>query len=271
MPVDVSESEPEAVREGRSAVHLAVLPLGATEQHGAHLPTDTDAAIAAAVSAGLDERLGAGDGARFGRGVSAGEPAPMTTKVLPAQPFGASGEHAGFPGLASIGTEVLVAVLLELGRSVCEWAERLLIVNAHGGNLEALAIAVPQLRAEGREVAWFGCATAAGAGDTHAGRGETAIMLALDPEKVHAERAEAGCTRPIGEILPELRTGGVAAVSPNGVLGDPRGADAEEGRALLDRNVAAVEEAVLRWVPATNGRLATTRVAWATRHGAGST
>jgi len=240
---------------------LAVLPLGATEQHGAHLPTDTDAVIAAAVAAGLGERLSRAGG-------PGGHP-PMTAEVLPAQPFGASGEHAGFAGLASIGTEALVAVLLELGRSVCEWAERLLIVNAHGGNLEALAAAVPRLRAEGRDVAWFGCATAAGAGDTHAGRGETSIMVALDPGRVRPERAEAGCTRPIGEILPELRAGGVAAVSPNGVLGDPRGADAEEGRALLDRNIAAAEEAVLQWEPAPDGRLAAPRVAWAANRGAG--
>ena len=58
-------------------------------------------------------------------------------------------------------------------------------------------------------------------------------MLAVDPTLVRMDRAEAGATTPLADLMDELRRGGVAAVSPNGVLGDARDADAEEGRDLL--------------------------------------
>ena len=72
-------------------------------------------------------------------------------------------------------------------------------------------------------------------GDLHAGRTETSLMLAIAPERVRLERAEAGDRRPIGALLPLLVEGGVRAVSANGVLGDPTGATADEGRRLLPR------------------------------------
>jgi creatinine amidohydrolase len=69
--------------------------------------------------------------------------------------------------------------------------------------------------------------------DAHAGRVETSVMLALAPEDVRLDAAEPGETRPLPEIMAGLRTGGVRQVSPNGVLGDPRGASAAEGETLL--------------------------------------
>lgn len=219
---------------------LAVLPLGATEQHGPHLPTDTDAVIAREIASSA---------------VIGMENAGMTPELLPTQAIGASGEHAGFAGLASIGTEVLGRVIVEIGRSVCEWAPRLLIVNAHGGNVAALSEAVVRLRAEGRDVAWVGCETAAGSGDTHAGLGETSIMLAIAPERVRMEAAAPGCAEPIEQILPALRRGGVEAVSANGVLGDPTGASAERGRAMLDGNVRRIVAAARAWEPNSRGHL----------------
>ncbi|HHX84702.1 MAG TPA: creatininase family protein, partial [Actinomycetales bacterium] len=98
---------------------LAVLPLGATEQHGPHLPTATDTLLAAAAARTL-----------------AGERAAAV--LLPAWEYGASGEHQSFPGTVSIGTDALAGALLELARSAGEWAGRLLVVNGHGGNVEAL-------------------------------------------------------------------------------------------------------------------------------------
>ena len=71
-------------------------------------------------------------------------------------------------------------------------------------------------------------------GDAHAGRTETSLMLAVDPAAVRLELAEAGCTEPLDGLLPRLRAEGVRPVSSNGVLGDPAGASADEGRALLD-------------------------------------
>ena len=88
-------------------------------------------------------------------------------------------------------------------------------------------------------------------GDAHAGRTETSLMLALDGAAVRMELAEPGCTEPVDRLLPRLRAEGVRPVSSNGVLGDPTGATAEEGRALLDALVADLVASVTqRWSPA---------------------
>lgn len=209
---------------------LAVLPLGATEQHGPHLPVETDTLLAAAAARSL-----AG-----GRAAAA---------VLPPMPYGASGEHQAFPGTVSIGTDGLVTALIELGRSVATWADGLVVVNGHGGNVEALRRAVPRLRYEGRDVVWLACRTAERPDDTHAGHAETSLMLHLHPDRVRMRAAEPGCTRPLPDILPELRDGGVSAVSPSGVLGDPSTATEGEGRRLWNALLADAHDRLERWAP----------------------
>jgi mycofactocin system creatininase family protein len=211
-----------------------LLPLGALEQHGPHLPLDTDARVAVAVAGAA----AAGDDAHL---------------VAPPLAYGASGEHEGFPGTLSIGHEALRAVLVELGRSALRWASRLVFVNGHGGNLPTVPDAVAQLRREGRDAAWWPCAPTGG--DAHAGRTETSILLALDPAAVRQDAAEPGATAPLAELLPALRAGGVAAVSPNGVLGDPTGATAGEGERLLREMTKALRDNLTRWNPDPTGRL----------------
>jgi creatinine amidohydrolase len=200
-----------------------LIPLGATEQHGPHLPLSTDTDIAEAVVRWA---------ATFRPGLVA----------APALPYGSSGEHAGFPGTLSIGQAALEHIVVELVRSADAFAA-VVLVSGHGGNLEPLQRAVQTLRAEGRRVAaWLPSESV----DAHAGRTETSLVLALDPGLVRLDDAVAGDTRPLAELLPALRAHGVAATAPNGVLGDPAGASADEGRAVLDRHVADLLDTIDR-------------------------
>jgi len=209
------------VAEVAGATLLAV-PLGATEQHGPHLPIGTDTLVATALAERLAERR---DG----------------VLVAPALAYGASGEHAAFPGTLSIGTEATTTVLVELVRGADAF-RGVVLVCGHGGNLDAVRAAVATLTTEGRDVlAWW---PSVPGGDAHAGRTETSALLALAPDAVHLERAEAGNDRPLVELWPRLREGGVAAVSPNGILGDPTGASADEGGRILDALVAQLVTAV---------------------------
>lgn len=235
MPRD---DDSELARQTWDAVptELFVVPLGSCEQHGPHLPLGTDAVIAAVVARDL---------------VSCATAAGVRAALAPTVPYGASGEHEGFAGTVSIGTEALTAVLVELGRSAGRWASRQVFVNGHGGNVEALGRAVPLLRAEGRDVAWVPCAASISdpPPDLHAGRIETSLLLAHAPGQVRIDRAAPGDTRPVREILPDLRAHGVRAVSANGVLGDPAGANAAEGKRLWR---AFVQEA---WQRIQSGRV----------------
>ncbi|KQY50089.1 MULTISPECIES: mycofactocin biosynthesis peptidyl-dipeptidase MftE [unclassified Nocardioides] len=200
-----------------------LVPIGSTEQHGPHLGMGTDTAIAVAVTDRLAARIGG------------------TAYVAPPIAFGASGEHKGFPGLMSIGNEALELMLVELVRSMRDWAGEVTFVNAHGGNLTALTAAVARMRTEGHNVRWLPCATEEV--DLHAGHVETSIMLHLDPAAVDMGAAEVGDTRALADVLPTLMAQGVIGVSANGVLGDPTTATAAEGERLLEQ---IVEKALRR-------------------------
>jgi creatinine amidohydrolase len=203
---------------------LLVVPVGSLEQHGPHLPLDTDTRIAVAVARqACDGRAGVG--------------------FAPPVAIGASGEHAAFPGTLSVGTEALAFCLTELGRHASLHWPAMLLVNWHGGNIAAVDLAVRRLRDEGPVCeAWYGDVSGPGrdgggasgrGGDAHAGRSETSLMLALAPGDVGLDVAARGDVRPLEEIMPLMRERGVRAVSANGVLGDPAGASAAEGERLL--------------------------------------
>lgn len=206
-----------------------LLPIGSTEQHGPHLPFGTDTAIATAVAHGVAARLG-------------GPLARSPVVVAPALPYGASGEHQDFPGTVSIGQDALRIVLVECVRSLSTWAQRIVIVNGHGGNVGALCQAVPQLVREGHGAAWVPCVPPGS--DAHAGRAETSLMLWLEPRTVDESAAVPGNTAPLESLMPRLRATGIRSVSESGILGDPGGASGDEGRDLL----AAVVEDVCRRV-----------------------
>lgn len=206
---------PEAA--GRESVLL--VPFGSCEQHGLHLPLDTDTRIAVAVAEGIADASPAG-----------------SVVVAPAVGIGASGEHAGFPGTLSVGTAVLEEIAVEVVRSADHFGA-VVLVNAHGGNSVALRRAVSRLQAEARRVGMVRCSVPGG--DSHAGRTETSLLLHLAPGLVRAGLAAAGETRPWSEVAERIVEGGVIAVSANGVLGDPEGANAEEGAMLLAAMIAA--------------------------------
>ena len=192
---------------------VLLLPIGSCEQHGPHLPLDTDTQIAQYLcvhAAQQDSRI----------------------LIAPSLTISASGEHAGFPGTLSIGTEALTQVLIEIVRSA-DWSNGVVFVNGHGGNADAVAAATRTLTSEHRNVAaWW---PRIEHGDAHAGASETSMMLVVNPEQVNMAKAEAGSTQPMSEISAQLRSGGVRAVSSNGVLGDPTTATFEHGHNLLSQ------------------------------------
>jgi mycofactocin system creatininase family protein len=220
---------------------MVVIPVGSTEQHGAHLPLDTDTRIASSVARAVATHLGgraAGDGPCL---------------LAPAIAYGASGEHESFPGTISIGTDALELLLLEFGRSASSWAGRLVFVNGHGGNIGALAGAVGRLRFEGRDAGW--CACSARGGDAHAGHTETSVLLHISPSDVRLGESRPGNSAALADLLPRMRRGGVAAVSEEGVLGDPTTATADEGERLFDEMVQGCIDRISRWSPGVHGML----------------
>ena len=202
-----------------------VVPVASTEQHGPHLPLSTDTDLAVALCGGL---------ARAWPGAV----------IAPPLAYGSSGEHQDFPGTLSIGQDALELVLVELSRSATCTFPGVLLVSTHGGNAAVVRRAERRLRAESRDVrAWL----ASWRGDAHAGRTETSLQLALAPGRVRLDRAEPGNTRPIAELMPALQASSVRAVSANGVLGDPAGASAAEGDALLAALLADLLDTVRAW------------------------
>lgn len=199
---------------------VLIVPLGSTEQHGPHLPLGMDTLLATRLADELVRRIGTD-----------------VAVIAPAVAVGAAGEHAGFAGTLSIGTDALVAVLIELVRSATPPNggpfRGVLFVNGHAGNGDALRQAGTVLLHEGRRAFHWSPRLANANTDSHAGRIETSLLLHLAPHLVREDRAAKGRTEPLRELYEGLRRDGVRKVSPNGVLGDPTGASEELGEALF--------------------------------------
>lgn len=220
---------------------IVVIPVGSTEQHGPHLPLDTDTRIATAVSIAVTEELNHRSGGR------------QWYVVAPAIAYGASGEHASFAGTISIGTAALHTMIVEYGRSACQWARRLVFINGHGGNVEALRSAVSLLRYEGREVGW--CPCVAENADAHAGHTETSVLLHIAPEDVQTQHWRCGNCEPLVTLMPRIRQGGVVAVSAAGVLGDPTTATSASGAQIFTSMTADCVHRVQRFCIGDDGML----------------
>lgn len=254
---------PEAEQLAADGAMLAV-PVGAVAQHGPHLPLGTDTDIALALARRLAD-------------------ARRDVIVAPPAGYGASGAHAGFPGTISIGPQALEMMLIELCRSAAATFRRILLISLHTGNDKPLISTVERLRAEHIEVvAWMPTAVPAvvpaalldpepgrpaspgqerltdavphlagrvAAGDIHAGRFETSIQLALDPHRVRLGLTEPGNISPLPELASILHGTGIRELSPNGVLGDPTGASADDGEQLLRSLHSQLLAVVSRWTP----------------------
>lgn len=204
-------TSPEVGAAAKTGAAL-IVPIGSTEQHGAHLPVTVDAIIAEHCARALAQAR------------------PHQAVLAPTLPYGASGEHAAFAGTLSIGQAALEIVLVELCRSATDTFSKVLIVCGHGGNFETIGRALQTLRDESRDVDLWMCNSG---GDAHAGHSETSIMRHIQPDHVQMSLAQVGNVQPIIELMPAMIAGGLSAVSANGVLGDPTHATPQAGAQLL--------------------------------------
>ena len=216
---------------------VIVLPTGATEQHGPHLPCAVDTVISAGVVGHALARLDAA--------VPAYAMAPIT--------YGKSEEHLHFPGTITLTGETLLATMNEIGESVYRAGFRkLLIVNGHGGQPQVMEMAARELRLRHGDfivVPSFTWRVPNVAGQylsdkekklaMHAGHAETAIMLALAPDTVRMDRAVTNYPPVFGSPLlsPDGRPAcawSARDFGPSGIIGDPLPATQEQGHAILD-------------------------------------
>lgn len=197
--------------------HILVLPLGSWEQHGPHLPLQTDSLIIEAVVNTAMSHLGS---------------LRDNFLVAPTLSITASDEHDGFAGGLSCGTEALVASVVSIARSA-SWARGVCVVNGHGGNTDALRLISSALEYEEIPAEIWSLPAYAG-GDMHAGHTETSLLLHLHPEIVRRDLIESGPATLDKRDIDIMRSKGVGAVSANGVLGDPRTATAKHGIEVLN-------------------------------------
>jgi creatinine amidohydrolase len=207
----------------------ALVPVGSTEQHGPHAPLGTDRFAAEAV-------------ARAGATVHE-ETVGTPVVVTPAVPIGVSEEHRDFPGTMWVSTDTFRAYVRETVLALtAHGLDRVVFVNGHGGNVDALREVAARLTRDGDACAvsftWFDHVDGPPMG--HAGPRETALLRAVTPETVQEDRVETaseGASDRWGEWAEGVNLAhDSAAFTDNGVVGDPAApeATAETGAAMLD-------------------------------------
>jgi creatinine amidohydrolase len=222
-----------------SAVDMAILPVGAIEQHGPHLPLGVDWMEADAIAKGVAHKLGA--------------------YLLPAMPFGNSQAHDGFRGSVSLSFDTLAAVVKDIALSLLDQGfTRIVVINLHGGNI-ALKTAVRELNwmQQQGKVLLVGPVSVAGkrlsdildslGDEKHAGEWETSLMLNLSPELVREGRVDH-----VPDLSPEYFDYlPMKPYCPEGVWGRSSLATLEKGRRVLEIMV----EETARHIQATFRRL----------------
>ena len=226
-------------------VDVALLPVGAIEQHGPHLPLDTDAFDASYLAHKVALRCA--------------YPKPL---VLPLLPYGVSYHHEDFSGTISISNETLSRIVYEIGISAARsGVTKLVIINGHGGNEPSLNFAAQMIN---RDAHIFACVDSGETSDAdilefietqndvHAGEIETSTALATRPELVNLDRAVKFVPQFSSHYLNFTSRHSVSwfaytrKISPVGVMGDPSRASAEKGERIwnlmIDHLTAFVED-----------------------------
>ena len=231
---------------GEAARTIAVLPVAATEQHGPHLPLSVDTVLVDGILKAALPRLAT----------------DLNVLVLPTQAVGLSPEHARFPGTLTLKTETILRLWTDIGESVAAAGiSKLLIFNAHGGNVSLMDLVARDLRARFDmlvySVSWFNLPLTDTQGQDvnalfsleehrfgiHAGDIETSMLLALAPERVDMTQAQhfASAAQTRAQQFSILGNGKSAKLgwqmqdyNPAGAVGNAAAATADKGHALLD-------------------------------------
>jgi len=243
-PRDWTDIHWSDISRSDAAHWIVVLPLGATEQHGPHLPLDTDILIGEAYLARVRELL----------------PVTLPVTFLPVQPLGISTEHIDFQGTQTLPVDVALKEWLAIGENVARSGIRkLIIVTSHGGNSAAMSLVAQELRAHHQllvvTTSWFRFGVPDGIFSAeelrhgiHGGAAETSIMLARYPQSV---RKEAIADFRPTSIAMEQKFRWLSAHRPapfawqtqdlheSGAVGDATQASAEKGEQLLDHGARA--------------------------------
>ncbi|MFN3172061.1 MAG: creatininase family protein [Hyphomicrobiales bacterium] len=238
--------------------HVAVLPLGATEQHGPHLPVSTDSSIADGLMDAVVAKL----------------PQETNVLILPTLAITHSGEHTNRPGTLSLGRDLTFRLIMDIARGVARAGVRkLVIINAHGGNVAVMVDATHDIRAELGMLCvatnWMRLGLPDGlitpddkALDIHGGRLETAIMLALRPDLVDQGEARdfPSLQADLADRFDLLRAYGPVRfgwmgddLNASGAVGKASKASAADGKAIIDhqaQQMVRLLDEVQRFQPA---------------------
>lgn len=246
---DYSAMSSDEILSADTSDWIAILPLGAHEQHGPHLPFETDSIIAGGIACKLSEAL----------------PENLPVTFLPTERVGYSIEHMNFNGSKTLGYDEAIHRWISIGGQLSEQGLRkLILLNAHGGNSPLMTIVATELRVRFDML----CVTTSWtrfivSGDVisddekkygiHGGDIETSVMLALEPQQVDMSKAEEfpSFQKDLTENTVHLRAYGPHAfgwkmqdLNPKGVTGDATAATIEKGEALINQAVKGLAELV---------------------------
>jgi creatinine amidohydrolase len=240
LPRQIGELTFPEIAGKLKATSILCLPIGAIEQHGAHLPLNTDVVVAEEVTRALIARLGDA----------------FDLWQLPTLAISLSREHDWAPGTLSLSVQAFAMLLKEMAREIVRAlpARNLVVVNGHGGNRGILENLLHELYGDlslnACVVHPFDLAGSPADGavaDVHGGAGETSVMLALAPELVRTDMI-ASAPPPSPESVSALIFDRAVTwpwrsddprLARMGIIGDPAAASAEQGRAMVERMAEA--------------------------------